>query len=58
MPKRSFPRELNRRNRRRIYCSRCGNSYSYSGQNTLREALTDVKAINLHFIVSIVFLCQ
>ena len=25
--KRSFPRELNRRNRRRIYCSRCGNSY-------------------------------
>ena len=34
MPKRSFPRELNRRNRRRIYCSRCGNSYSYSGART------------------------
>lgn len=34
MPKRSFPRELNRRNRRRIYCSTCGNSYSYSGART------------------------
>ena len=34
MPKRSSPRKMNRRNRRRIYCSKCGSSYSYSGSRT------------------------
>ena len=34
MPKRSSPRKMNRRNRRRIYCSKCGSSYSYSGSKT------------------------
>ena len=34
MPKRSSPRKLSRRNRRRIQCSRCGVSYSYSGSRS------------------------
>ena len=34
MPKTSSPRKFKRRNRRRIQCSRCGNSYSYSGSRS------------------------
>lgn len=34
MPKRNSPRKLKRRNRRRIHCTRCGSSYSYSGSRT------------------------
>lgn len=34
MPKRSSPRKLKKRSRRRIQCSRCGNSYSYSGSRS------------------------
>ncbi|XP_068716184.1 uncharacterized protein [Montipora foliosa] len=34
MPKRSSLRKFETRNRRRIQCSRCGNSYSYSGSRS------------------------
>ena len=34
MPKRSSPRKFKKRNRRRIQCSRCGASYSYSGSRS------------------------
>ena len=34
MPKRSSPRKLKRRSRRRILCSRCGSCYSYSGSRS------------------------
>lgn len=34
MPKRSSPRKFKKRSRRRILCSRCGSSYSYSGSRS------------------------
>ena len=34
MPKRSSPRKLSKRCRRRIQCSRCGANYSYSGSRS------------------------
>lgn len=51
MPKRSSPRKLKKRSRRRILCSRCGSSYSYSGSrshscgdNTISNASSDKEA--------------
>ena len=34
LPKRNSPRKFKKRNRRRIQCSRCGASYSYSGSRS------------------------